>query len=108
MTFLINPGTETQENTTEENSVVSAEQFVKDLGIEGISLHREEKRDNRGWYGFIIEKGDTRIPLDIPGVDPKRFLKGEPFYSPRCYVDGSSWLYGFGINIARGIFDENA
>lgn len=101
--FIINPGTENQKDTTEENAIKIAKIFAQELDIPNLKLRRYKKRDdNRGWYGFNLILGDIKVELDIPGVEPDVFLKSKPFESPRCYINGSSWLYNFALDIARG------
>lgn len=103
--IIINPGTENQVNATEENAMESIKIFVADLvknhpQLNGMYIHREPKRDDRGWYGFVLIANDRTVEVDIPGVEPDIFTKSTPFESPRCYVDGSSWLYNFGLSVA--------
>jgi len=101
--LIINPGTEKQTKHNEKNAIEVAKQIAKDLKLTSKNWHRNCLRDRKdGWYGFVFKGKGGEIDVDIPGVDPKRVCKGEPFYSPRLYVDGSSWLYGYALNF---IFD---
>jgi len=100
--FIINPGTESQKNTTLENALESAKRFVKDLDLPGLKLKRfKENDDCNGWFGFKLILEDNEVELDIPGVNPDVFVKGIPFKSPRCYINGSSWLYNYAISVAQ-------
>lgn len=101
--FIINPGTERQENHSEENAVRVAQQIQLDLGINDSDWVRAKKLDDdsQGWYGFIFKSGNDWMEVCIPGVDPKKVCKGVPFESPRLYVDGASWLYGIAIDILK-------
>jgi len=106
--IIINPGTEKQTKHNEKNAIKVAERIVKDLGLTSKNWHRNFLQDDKnGWYGFVFKGKGGKIDVDIPGVSPKRVCKSEPFYSPRLYVNGSSWLYGYAIGfIYDGIKKE--
>jgi hypothetical protein len=98
MFVAINPGTGSHEEHSEQNAIEVAEYIVKDLELEEGSWRRNpDADDKRGYYGFIFKK-EREIDVDIPGIDPCVVTAGIPWESPRLYVDGSSWLYGY----ARG------
>lgn len=100
--LIINLGTGQQKDTTEENAMKSVKQFSRDLNLDGLKLKRLKARDDlNGWYGFKLIYQDRELEINIPGVEPNIFLKGKPFESPRCYVNGNSWLYGFGLSSAK-------
>jgi hypothetical protein len=40
----------------------------------------------------------------MPGCELEKVRTSKPWYSPRLYVDGSSWLWGFAIGFIS--FDE--
>lgn len=96
--FIINPGTEKQLNTSVDNAYEVVRHIIKDLDLTGgIVKRRKEGDDDRGWYAFTFYKGDRKSEVDIPGIDPEIVVKGQPFVSPRLYVNGSSWLYGYAL-----------
>jgi hypothetical protein len=105
--FIINSGTEAVPNATEANAIEAAQRFVRELGIAGLSMHRNPKRDNvsdgigGGRYAFILSLGDKSVNVEMPGCDPDVTERSKPFMSPRLYVNGSSWLWGFALDIAR-------
>lgn len=106
--IIINPGTEKQSNTTEENAINVAQTIIEDTGINGLTYTRgATEKDSGGWYNFIFSLGGKDLEVDIPGVDPKVTTAGTPFYSPRLYVDGSSWLYDFGISQIKEELNQN-
>src|SRR5574343_1510630 len=99
--LIINPGTEEQKNTTEENAIKVAENICEDLEIGKEHFRRNIKNDNNGFYGFIFEGAGGKVEVDIPGIDPEVVCLGEPWKSPRLYVAGSSWLYGYALGLDR-------
>jgi hypothetical protein len=99
MTIIINPGTEPQAAHCVENAIKTAEHICSHLGIEPSHFSRDASADDGdGWYGFrFTGKGGT-AQVKIPGIGPETVIKGEPWVSPRLYVNGSSWLYGFALD----------
>lgn len=108
--IIINPGTKAQENHSADNAIKTAEEMVKVLG-EGVEFVRNPERDDKdGWYGFTFKLGDKQSIVDIPGIDSEIVLRGEPWVSPRLYVDGSSWLIGYAygfINRDLGLDEDS-
>lgn len=72
-----------------------------DLNLEEVKYQRNKKKDGRGFYGFKLLTTRNSVEVEIPGVESDRFIEGRPWYSPRCYVDGSSWLYGYALGSIR-------
>lgn len=100
--IVINPGTEPVAGATEENALQAALQFVNDLAIQGLALERDVSNDRGGRFGFTIKHPSGRyVSLNMPGCDASVTRASQPWHSPRLYVDGSSWLWDIGINIAR-------
>lgn len=100
MRIIINPGTGKQESHSEDNATKAAQIFLEDLNIKDMHFERTDTEvDDRGWYEFLFTKGDFNCKVDFPGIDPEITAKGEPWVSPRIYVDGSSWLWGYGLGI---------
>lgn len=96
--LIINPGTEKQMGATEANAIKVAEQINKDLELPDQRWRRAPERDDeRGWFGFIFAGAGGECEVDIPGIDAETVIKGVPFESPRLYVEGSSWLYGYAL-----------
>ena len=105
MRFIVNPGTEPVPDTTEANAIENIRHFITDLEGEPAPTHQRIKwlrlpeADHGGRYGFLIWSGNHCHEIDMPGCSLERVRKSEPFYSPRLYVDGSSWLWGFGLGM---------
>ncbi len=108
MNIIINPGTEPQINTKEENAVKVAEYLIEDLKPIEFTFERYPNGDtDRGWYSFIFKSPGVRnIEVDIPGIDPEIVREAKPWKSPRLYVEGSSWLYSIALNIINGIVNK--
>ena len=108
MNIIINPGTEPQINTKEENAVKVAEYLIEDLKPIEFTFERYPNGDtDRGWYAFHFKNKEVEnIEIDIPGIDPDIVRKGQAWVSPRLYVNGSSWLYGIALNIIDGIVNR--
>lgn len=102
MNIIINPGTEKQDKHSEKNASKVATYITKDLGLNKINWEREKKNDSEdGWYGFKFKGAGGSIDVTIPGINPDIVRMGEPWKSPRLYVDGSSWLYGYALGFIR-------
>lgn len=102
MPIIINPGTEGRPGATLENAEKIVAQICVDLGIERSSLQRRPEGDSpRGLYAYVHEK----FEIDVPGDPPEQFLASVPFESRRMYVDGSSWLYKYGLNQMRAALE---
>lgn len=101
---FINPGTGDVDGATEANAIETANRFVQDLGLlNPVTVERNPDKDGcwEGWYAFVLRYGERSCTLDVPGVDPDLVQLGKPWVSPRVYVDGSSWLWGFGLGCAH-------
>jgi hypothetical protein len=104
MLIIINPGTESVNNPSLEEAIKSAQEFARCLDLDdGLKLSRNSKSDGDGFFGFKLKFEDKEVEVEIPGQKSEIFLESKPFKSKRCYVDGSSWLFGYGIGIARDI-----
>lgn len=98
MQFVMNPGTEPVEGATLENAERAMAQLMIDIGRDGATYERDPEQDGRGRFGFLVTHEDRRWTVEMPGCDPDITLRGQPWVSPRLYVNGSSWLYGFALN----------
>jgi hypothetical protein len=93
--IIINPGTEGSNTATLGNAEKIVDQICVDLGIERNSIRRNPGADKDGRFGYVHDK----FEIDVPGDDPEVFLSSTPWVSRRMYVDGSSWLYKYGLGI---------
>ena len=104
--IIINPGTGPQPAATEANADETIKRFVEDLGIPHVVYGRCPGLDSDsdlsvGYFGYILRwRWDTFCQVDIPGIDPDVVQEGRPWFSPRLYVNGNSWLWGFALSAA--------
>lgn len=59
-----------------------------------------------GYYPTTIHVDGRPVEIEMPGCDPDITQAGTPWVSPRMYVDGSSWLWQFALNVIGR--DDNA
>jgi len=99
MNVIINPGTEAVEQATIENATINMKQLIEDSGQTGVTFERIKKQDAEGRFAFRLksEKHNFTIGVDMPGCDLEKVQASKPFYSPRLYIDGSSWLWGYAL-----------
>ena len=97
--IIINPGTEGVAGATLANAETIVTQICLDLNIDRASIVRNPDLDDAdgGWFGFK----HANFEIEVPGDDPEIFLKSKPWVSRRMYVDGNSWLYGYGLGIMQ-------
>lgn len=100
--FIINPGTEARSGTTLQNARAVATQLCMDCSMPRSAIKQNPSDDlDGGFYGFVLRHKKKRIELQIPGDAPEITLKSVPFESRRLYVDGSSWLYGYAVDVIK-------
>lgn len=124
MIHVFNPGTEPVEDASEEQAIANATAFfdtlkdglTKQFGgrkvlADEMRLLRVPQIDGDGRYGFLIYRRTMCHEILMPGCPLEQVSAGRPFYSPRLYVDGSSWLWGYGLSILteveRWVSDES-
>lgn len=112
--IVINPGTGPVEGSTEDQATKNIEAFAKDLldtqGVEVKEAVRTSKLDyGEGRFAFevkISRKDACRtLEIQMPGcpLGKVRYIEGatpDLLDSMRLYVDGSSWEWGFALNVS--------
>lgn len=109
-TLIINNGSSAIESATEAQAVENMAQFLADVGIADLVFRRLPIHDDgKGRYAFEIDHTDGVIVLmvglplaqvrfmDLPDQNIWKF--------PRLYVNGSSWLWCYAVNILRDAID---
>lgn len=77
---------------------------IKDIFKGSSYIRNEDRDDDKGWFGFTFNLGKKEVEVDIPGIEPQIVEASEPWKSPRLYVNGSSWLWGYALGfIGRGL-----
>ena len=99
MNLIMNPGTQPIRDPDFKSADKAAQYFLVDLGIKGMIFEKVSGEKNRGWFDYEFRKGTFKIIVSFPGSAPDITRKGEPWLSSRIYVDGSSWLWGYGLGI---------
>lgn len=106
--IFLNPGTGPVDDATEANARANVQSFVAELGLDDVRVRRHPRADyGEGRYAFRLYYGKRMVEVQMPGLalDQVRFLGREydqdPWDYPRMYVDGSSWLWRFGLHAAR-------
>lgn len=117
MKVIINPGTEPIDGASPEHAEANIKQFIHELmhdgGFEDLTYTRRRDMDKKGgWFAYNVSyvfDGWFRpsVMVHVPGFDPETTQKGEPWVSPRLYVDGSSWLWGLALGMADDKLREN-
>lgn len=109
MQIVINPGSGPVEGATEEEASKNITAFMDELGLEGLEYLRVPTEDQRGRYGFDVYLPANQMSalVEMPGIplEQVRFTgeEGQSAWDyPRLYVNGSSWLWKFALNSARG------
>jgi hypothetical protein len=104
----INPGTGPVEGATEANATANVEAFINGLGLESgaVTAERQPSEDSNGRFGYLLRYQGRDCAVEMPGLplEEVEFLGGpdqNPWDYPRLYVDGNSWLWCYGLNVAR-------
>lgn len=111
---IINPGTGKVTGGTSKNAYENVRVFREDLRIKmGVELYDENdirvKRFQKADYGggrfaFRIYYKGRKVEIQMPGwsLYETKFQEGrDPFEYPRLYVEDSSWLWPFAVDVAR-------
>lgn len=104
---FLNPGSGPVDGTSEEHALTNLVQLARDLRERGLRVGeptRLPERDEGGRYGFRLPVEDREHVIDMPGlpVEEVRYLgqeSGNIWHFPRLYVDESSWVWKYALNI---------
>jgi len=101
---IINPGTGAVSDATQENAEANVKKFIEDLGGSAtIGDHIGDDGEGRWDYEITGPDGSPH-EVSMPGlpIDQVRWLDWEDqdiWDFPRMYVDGSSWVWKFALNV---------
>lgn len=108
--FFLNPGAGPVDEASELAARDAIEALIDDIALEPRPTWARRSKDDygEGRFAFAIfweGREGAVVEIQMPGVpiDRVRYLAGmNPWQFPRLYVDGSSWLWKFAIEAARG------
>lgn len=109
MTIIINPGSGPVEGATEEWAAFNAGVFTGELIQAGLTVVWAERRtdldhNGRAGWAVLLEGDDEPTLIEMPGIsfDRVRYIE-HPSQNiwdfPRLYIDGSSWVWKFAVEI---------
>jgi len=104
--IIINPGSGPVKDTTYEDAETNIKHYITDCGLKNMRYIHLAERDEDGRYHFLLfrdgwDRGVHHF-VDMPGLplDKVRYMqqKDQNIWDfPRLYVDGSSWVWCFGM-----------
>lgn len=109
MTLFINPGSGPVEGATYDHAFSNLEVFCRDLIAQDKVIGEIRDPGNPpddGRYYFEVEVDGVYHEIEMPGIpiDQVRWM-GEPEQNiwdfPRLYIDGSSWIWKFALDVTR-------
>ena len=104
--IIINPGTGSVLEASEENAIENIKCFISDNGVEDIVYKRIPNSDyGDGRYAFCLKKDGICHEIQMPGltIEKVRYLGNEDqniWNYPRLYVDGSSWVWKYALGLS--------
>lgn len=106
MTLSINPGTGPVAGATAEHARANLDHFLTDLTNAGHTASYVATGDTPvdGRWMYVIRVDDRLWEIQMPGLplDKVRYMAedGQSAWNyPRLYVEGSSWLWTFALDI---------
>ena len=102
MQVFINPGSGAVQNGSKEQSEINVKQFIADLGINGNYEFVKVEDDGRHTYKVWDENHNHEIEMPAIPLENVRYLgvEGQRIFDfPRLYVDGSSWVWKYALNV---------
>lgn len=107
MSGILNPGTGSCSDATEENAIENMKHFLVDCGVKGLHFVRIPELDFTGDYFdgrfvFLIWRGTRCHEIRMPGLplERVRYTSNDLrniWDFPRLYVDGSSWVWCYAL-----------
>lgn len=106
MSVVINPGSGPVSDANEEDALANILKFAEELGTD--IVHRQLGGEDEGRWPFLVVKDERMVQIDMPGIplEKVRYTGADdqnPWNFPRLYVEGSSWLWCFGVKVAERI-----
>lgn len=113
MTFIINPGTGPVPEATLADAEANMRALVADVGAPDAAVEHRPDGDYQGRFAFALRYPTIEFEVDMPGLplERVRFVGGADqniWDFPRLYVDGSSWVWRYGLGIIADGVAESA
>jgi hypothetical protein len=99
-TVLINPGSGAVQDSTLEQAQLNMNAFVAALGGEVVAERAPDADADRGRFTFELRCGKESVEVDMPGCSLELLRDSRSMFTPRLYVDGSSWYWPFALGVA--------
>ena len=106
MEIVINPGSGPVSGADEKHAIENIEHYMADCKLKNIKWLRFPNKDEDGRFCFMLYEDDwdrgMHHWIDMPGLplDKVRYMQeeGQNIWNfPRLYLDGSSWVWCFGM-----------
>lgn len=113
MTFIaINPGSGVVESGSIEQSEINIKAFIDDLLVENVQYEFIKIEEN-GRHSYRIFSDEISHEIDMPAIplEEVRYLGVDGqniWHYPRLYVDGSSLVWKYALNMCFRLEEEEA
>lgn len=101
---IINPGSGAVKAGTVEQSEINIKAFIEDLMVENVQYEFVKVLDDgRHLYKVWNDEHSHEIEMPALPLENVRYLGLENqniFHFPRLYVDGSSWVWMYALNVS--------
>lgn len=110
--LLINPGSGHVDGATQKHAQSNMQEFLAALGL-GEGVQAEAQGPSCDWEGnedgrwtFTVSLGERSCEVDMPGEEGISNDQRPIIFTPRLYVDGSSWHWEFALGIVRDLLTK--
>jgi hypothetical protein len=100
MIAIINPGTGALCGATKRRAVSNMRAFVREL-VGSVECDYQPIRSFEGRWDFLVVVAKKRTEVSMPGLPIEQIRDSRSAWTPRLYVDGSSWYWPFAISQAQ-------
>lgn len=115
---IINPGSGPVAEANEADAIKNMVAFAEDVKAEydvGVAVGKPKGEEDGRWsFDLTVLDGDRKIEheVDMPGLplERVRYLKlpdQNIWNFPRLYVDGSSWVWCYGVHMCEPHVEED-
>lgn len=108
MSVVINPGSGPVLGATSVQALANAEVFASE--VDAIRVEGPLGTEGDGRWLFRLHRDNRSIEIEMPGLtlDRVRYIDRDNqniWDFPRLYVEGGSWIWLYGVNIAKRMLD---